>query len=167
MLAKTLSGPYEAIQEQSIQVQKIKAPARGACREGRPRLKIITLAQDPGKRSLPGRPRMAFQKICLGASCAPARTRRATSFRARQGQGPGKVLAGGSLHCVPALQLIGPRVALGPFQGHVADGCAAWGTRWQATMTRPSPWRTETPKGGRFWGRRRRALNALVPHCQS
>src|SRR3954463_14807903 len=46
--------------------------------------------------------------------------------------------------CVPALQLIGPRVALGLFQGCVADGCAAWGTRWHSTAAKPSPWQTET-----------------------
>ena len=49
----------------------------------------------------------------------------------------------GNLRCVPALQLIGPRFALGPFQGRVADGYAAWGTRWQATVMRLPPWRTE------------------------
>ena len=50
----------------------------------------------------------------------------------RQAPGPGKIKAParclpGRLRCVPALQLIGPRVALRPFQGRVADGCAAWG----------------------------------------
>ena len=75
----------------------------------------------------------------------PGKTRRAASFRARQGSDRDKVLAAGSSHCVPALQLIRPRVALGPFQGHVAEGCAAWGTRWQATMTRLPSWRTEMP----------------------
>ena len=74
----------------------------------------------------------------------PGRTRRATSFRARQDSDPGEVLAGASLHCVPALQLIDPHVALAPFQGRVADGCAAWGTRWQATVTKLPPWQTET-----------------------
>ena len=143
--------------------------------------------QGPGKRSLPGRPHQAqgyhfstrpWQEELAGKAkehipqemsrriMRPGRTRRATSFRARQDCDPGKVLAGGSSRCVPALQLIWPRVALGPFQGHVADGCAAWGTRWQATVTRLPPWRTE--KHGRtLLGRRRRAFNALVPHCQS
>src|SRR6187399_1047440 len=87
---------------------------------------------------------MAPQEGILWRTMRPGRTRGATSFRARQDRDPGKVLAGGSLRCVPTLQLIGPRVALGPFQGRVADGCAAWGTRWHATVTRLPPWRTET-----------------------
>src|SRR6187399_2512341 len=90
--------------------QKIKTPASGACREGRPRLKTITLTQDPGKRSLPGRPEDCISKDMPRRTLRPGRTRGVTSFRARQDQDPGKVLAGGSLHCVPALQLIGPRV---------------------------------------------------------
>ena len=94
--------------------------------------------QGPGKRSLPGRPYQAqdyhfstrpWQEELARKTkeCAlkdmprrvvrPGRARGATSFGARQGQGPGKVLAGGSSHCVPALQLIWPRVALGALPG--------------------------------------------------
>ena len=70
-----------------------RSPARGACREGRTRLKVITLAQDPGKRSLPGRPRNTYLKRCLGASCAPA------GPGERQASGPGKITT--PARCLP------------------------------------------------------------------
>ena len=73
--------------------QKIKAPARGACREGRTRLKVNILAQDPSKRSLPGRPRNTYLKRCLGASCAPA------GPGERQASGPGKITT--PARCLP------------------------------------------------------------------
>ena len=73
--------------------QKIKAPASGACREGRPRLKITSLAQDPGKRSLPGRPEDCISEDMPRRTLRPGRARGATSFRARQAPGPGKVKA--------------------------------------------------------------------------
>ena len=121
--------------------------------------------QDPGKWSLPGRPSQAQDYL---TSTRPwqeelARKTRRLHFRRhasarrapRQGPGSGKLQSPasfrarqgacrGELRCVPALQLIGPRVALGPFQGRVADGCAAWGTRWHSTVMKPSPWQTET-----------------------
>ena len=146
-LPRARRKPFRSLQSHSktkYTRQKIKTPASGACREGRARLKIITLTQDPGKRSLPGRPEDSISEDMPRRTLRPGRTRGATSFRARQDQDPGKVLAGGSLRCVPALQLIGPRVALGPFQGRVADDCAAWGTRWHSMVTRLPPWRTET-----------------------
>ena len=37
MPAKVLCGSFGAIQEQSIQANKTRTPARGACREGQPR----------------------------------------------------------------------------------------------------------------------------------
>ena len=126
--------------------------------------------QGPGKWSLPGRPSQAQDYLTstrpwqeelarrtrrlhfrrhASARRAPRQGPGATSFRARQAPEPGKVKTParclpGELRCVPALQLIGPRVALGPFQGRVADGCAAWGTRWHSTVVKPSPWQTET-----------------------
>ena len=127
--------------------------------------------QGPGKWSLPGRPSQAQDYL---ASTRPwqeelaRKTRRfhyrrhapaqhaprqgpgsdklqsPTSSRARQGQAPRQGACRGSLHCVPTLQLIGPRVTLGPLLGRVADGCAAWGTRWRSTVVDSSPWQTET-----------------------
>ena len=118
--------------------------------------------RDPGKRSLPGRPYQAqdcptntrpwqeelARKIRRHASALYAPRRGPGE---RQAPGPGKTKAParclpGELRCVPALQLIGPRVALGPLQGRVADGCAAWGTRWHSTAEDPSPWQTETQR---------------------
>ena len=63
----------------------------------------------------------------------------------RQASHRGKAFAAASFHSVPMLQLIPPRVALGPSQAHVAGGCAARGTQWQAAMTWPPSWRTEAP----------------------
>ena len=78
--------------------QKIETPARGACREGRTRLKAVPLTQDPGKRSLPGR-----LEGVASALCAPRQEARgAASSRARQDQGPGKVLAGKTTLCARA-----------------------------------------------------------------
>ena len=75
--------------------QKIETPASGACREGRTRLKTTSLAQGPGKRSLPGRLEDSFIED-------PARARGAASSRVRQDQGPGKVLAGKAALCARA-----------------------------------------------------------------
>ena len=114
--------------------------------------------RDPGKWSLPGRPSQA--RDCL-TSTRPwqeelVRTnRRFYLRRPGKGSGSGKLpgparsrsparCLPGEVRCVPALQLIGPRVALGPLQGRVADGCAAWGTRWHSRVIKPSPWQTET-----------------------
>ena len=78
--------------------QKIETPARGACREGRTRLKTVPITQDPGKRSLPGR----LEDIA-SALCAPRQgARGAASSRARQDQGPGKALAGEATLCARA-----------------------------------------------------------------
>ena len=91
MLAGNLSDPYLSHSKTKYTSKKIKAPASGACREGRPRLKIITLTQDPGKRSLPGRPEDYILEDMPRRTLRPGKTRGATSFRARQGPGPGKV----------------------------------------------------------------------------
>ena len=139
-----------------------KTPARGACREGRSRLEIIPSAQDPGKRSLLGRPKNSISEDMPWRIARPGKTRRATSFRARQDSDRGKELAAASFHRVPTLQLIWPRVTLGPFLGHVADGCAAWGTRWQAAVTRISPWRTET-HGRTLFGATATGIQCLCP----
>ena len=89
--------PLKTIQEQSTQT---KAPARGACREGQTRPRQEDLAgkrQDPGKRSLPGRLLKAYQESLPRRALRPGKIRRATSFRTRQDDDPGKVLVGGQL----------------------------------------------------------------------
>ena len=78
--------------------QKIKTPARGACREGRTRLKTAPLTQDPSKRSLPGRLEDDASALYVPRQGA----RGAASSRARQDQGPGKVLAGRAALCARA-----------------------------------------------------------------
>ena len=95
--------------------QKIETPARGACREGRTRLKTVSPTRDPGKRSLPGRTEHGISEDSPWRIARPGKARRATSFQARQGSNRDKALAAASFHCVPALQLIWPDVALGPF----------------------------------------------------
>src|SRR3954467_11714361 len=84
--------------------QSIKTPASGVCREGRSRLKITSLTRDPDKRGLPGR----LEDYIIGDTprryMRPGGARGATSFRARQAPGPGKVKT-------PARHLLG-RVVL-------------------------------------------------------
>ena len=123
---KPTLGPLKPFKNKVFKLRN-KTPKRGACREGCSRLKTTPLAQDPGKRSLPGRPKNSISEDMPWRTARPGKAQRAASFRARQGSDRGKVLASASFHCVPALQLTWPRVALGPFLGHVADGCAAWG----------------------------------------
>ena len=60
--------------------------------------------QDPGKRSLPGRPLKTYQESLTRRALRPGKIRRATSFRTRQDDGRGKELAAGNPHFVPALQ---------------------------------------------------------------
>ena len=121
--------------------------------------------RDPGKWSLPGRLHQAqdyhinarpWQEELAGKTRRQHLRRHASAHLApRQDPGSDKLpgparsrprqgVCRGSLRCVPALQLIGPRVALGPIQGRVAGGCAAWGTRWHSAVVKPSPWQTET-----------------------
>ena len=143
-----------------------KTPARGACREGRTRLKVITLAQDPGKRSLPGRPRNTYLKRCLGASCAPA------GPGERQASGPGKVAT--PARCLPGKPMLCPSAPahLATRRPGALPGARG---RWlcslgytvashddEATVVANGDARTDA-----FYtvlGRRRRAFNALVPH---
>src|SRR4051812_45922179 len=182
------------------QAFKTRPPARGACRakEARPRQEELAGTtepkhQDPGKRSLPGRPFQAQgyfttrdpserglpgrleDYITRGTPrrCTrPGGARGATSFRARQAPWPGKIktparhLPGRAALCACAPAHRTTRRA----GGHSRD---AWlmavqpgghcGTPPQRSHRRGKRRRNDR----RFWGRRRRALNALVPHCQS
>ena len=120
--------------------------------------------QDPGKRSLPGRPTKALQGTCRDAPRAPARQ-----------QGPGKRSLPGRLNKVHrgpvSDELLGPakittaarclprqaatlrprssastNVSLwGPLRACVAGGCAASGAQWHAKLTRSPSWRTVAP----------------------
>src|SRR3954466_10437231 len=101
--------------------QSIKTPASGVCREGRSRLKVTSLTRDPDKRGLQDW-KITSLETRLGAICAPA------GPGERQAPEPGKFpgparsrprqgTCRGGLRCVPALQLIGPRVALGSIPG--------------------------------------------------
>src|SRR4051812_34584047 len=153
---------------------KDKAPARGSCRakEARPRQEELAGTtepkhQDPGKRSLPGRPFQAQDHITRDT---PRRYTR--PGRARRAPGPGKIktparhLPGRAALCARAPAHRTTRRA----GGHSRD---AWlmavqpgghgGTPPQRSHRRGKRRRSDR----RFWGRRRRALNALVPHCQS
>src|SRR3954467_10850627 len=127
--------------------------------------------RDPGKWSLPGRPFQAqgyftntrpWQEGLTGktrrlhhrrhasALHAPRRgpgsdkLQSPASSRDRQGQDPGKALAGESCAVGPRSSSSNHASRWGPFQGRVAGGCAPWGTRWHSTMVKPSPWQTET-----------------------
>src|SRR3954464_13823274 len=88
--------------------QNIETPARGACREGRSRLKATSLTQDPDKRDLPGRLEDYITRDTPRRYMRPGGARGATSFRARRVPGPGKVktparhLPGGVALCARA-----------------------------------------------------------------
>src|SRR3954464_5700927 len=69
----------------------IETPASGACREGRSRLKITSLTRDPDKRGLPGRLEDYITGDTPRRYMRPGGARGATSFRARQVPGPGKI----------------------------------------------------------------------------
>src|SRR4051812_43343930 len=71
--------------------QSIKTPASGVCREGRSRLKVTSLTRDPDKRGLPGRLEDYITGDTPRRYMRPGGARGATSFRARQVPGPGKV----------------------------------------------------------------------------
>src|SRR3954462_13388503 len=120
-----------------------KAPARGACRakEARPRQEELAGTtepkhQDPGKRSSPGRPFQAQGYITIDTPrryVRPDGARGATSFRARQVPGPGKVKT-------PARHLPG-RVAL--------CACApAHRTTHRAGGNSKDTWRVAVQPGG-------------------
>src|SRR3954468_24339932 len=115
-----------------------------------------TKHRDPGKRSLPGRPfqaqdyftntrprqeelagkaRRLHHRRHASALYAPRqgpgsdKLQNPASSRARQGQDPGKALAGESCAVCPRSSSSNHASRWGSFQGRVADGCAAWGTR--------------------------------------
>src|SRR6187399_2548068 len=94
--------------------------------------------QGPGRRSLPGRPHQAHgyhfsarpwqEELARKAKeyisqetprriMRPGRTRGATSFRARQDQAPGKVLAGETYAVCPRSSSSAHASPWGPFQG--------------------------------------------------
>ena len=137
--------------------------------------------QDPGKRSLPGRPYQAQDcpantrpwqeelarktgRYRLGAMRAPARGPGSGQFpgpaRSRPRQGACREgcavcpRSSSSAHASPwGLSRDAWRMAVQP-GGH--GGTPRWWIHRRGRRRR---------KGGNFWGRRRRALNALVPHC--
>src|SRR3954470_15140669 len=124
--------------------QSIETPASGVCREGRSRLKVTSLTRDPDKRGLPGRLEAYITGDTPRRYMPPRRgpgsdkLQSPASSRARQGQDPGKALAGES--CAVCLRSSSSDHASrwGAFQGRVADGCEAWGTRWHSTAAKPS-----------------------------
>ena len=147
--------PLKSIQEQSTQ---IKAPTRGACREGQPRPRQEELARKanpgPGKRSLPGRDKTPAREACRGghsrhtkkacrdAPCVPARSGE------RQASGCDKTMAA-ARSLLRETPTACPRsnspanVSLWDSpRAHVAGGRAARGTWWQAEMKRRSSWQT-------------------------
>src|SRR3954463_9521793 len=71
--------------------QSIETSARGACREGRSRLKIIPRTRDPDKRGLPGRLEDHIAGDTPRRYARPGKARGTTSSRARQVPGPGKI----------------------------------------------------------------------------
>src|SRR3954466_5548024 len=152
--------------------QSIETPARGACREGRSRFKATSLTQDPDKRDLPGRLEDYITRDTPRRYMRPGGARGATSLRARQASGPGKVKT-------PARHLPGKFALCARAPAHRTTRRAgehsrdAWRMAVQpgghgGTPPQRSHRRGKRRRSGRrFWGRRRRALNALVPHCQS
>src|SRR3954468_20250622 len=137
-----------------------KAPARGACRaeEARPRQEELAGTTEP-KASRPRQEELAGKAVPgsrlhhrrhASALYAPRRgpgsdkLQSPTSSLARQDQDPGKALAGESCAVCPRSSSSDHASRWGAFQGRVADGCAAWGTRWRSTAAEPSPWQTET-----------------------
>src|SRR3954470_10258067 len=127
--------------------------------------------RDPGKWSLPGWPfqaqgyftntrprqeglarktRRLHHRRHASALYAPRRgpgsdkLQSPTSSLARQDQDPGKALAGESCAVCPRSSSSDHASHWGLFQGRVAGGCAARGTRWHSLVAKPSPWQTET-----------------------
>ena len=140
MTAKVLRGSFGAIQEQSIQTKTPQDLGKRSL-PGRPTKARRLRRQDPSKRSLPGRPPKASQGTSRGAPRAPARPGE------RQAPGRDKTTTG-TRRLPPQTTTLYPRsntstnVSLwGPFQAHVAGGCAANGARWHAKLTRLPSWR--------------------------
>src|SRR3954463_9351516 len=170
--------------KRSLPGQGGKAPARGACRDdraeaSRPRQEELAgkavpgfTMRDPSKRDSPGRLEDYITGDTPRRYTRPGEAQGATGFRARRAPWPGKIKT-------PARHLPG-RVVL------CARAPAHRTTRRTGSYSRDA-WRVAVQPGGhggtplwrshrrgkrrrsdrRFWGRRRRALNALVPHCQS
>src|SRR3954470_10690907 len=97
--------------------QSIETPASGVCREGRSRLEVTSLTRDPDKRGLQEW-KITSQETRLGAICAPAGPGERQASEPGKFPGPARSsprqgACRGELCCVPALQLIEPRVALG------------------------------------------------------
>ena len=132
---------------------------------GRPTKARRLRRQDPGKRSLPGRPTKASQGTCHDAPHVPARPGERQAPGCDKTTTAARRLPRQSYHSVPALQYIHQRVALGPFQAYMAGGCASRGARCQAALTRSPSWRAVASLTVPFalFRRRRRAFNALVP----
>src|SRR3954470_14459281 len=152
--------------------QSIETPASGVCREGRSRLKVTSLTRDPDKRGLPGRLEDYITEDTPRRYMRPGGARGATSFRARQVPGPGKIET-------PARHLPGRVVLCARAPAHRTTRRAGGYSRdaWRVAVQHgghggTARWRSHRRgkrrrNGRRFWGQRRRALNALVPHCQS
>ena len=101
--------------------------------------------QGPGKRRLPGRPTEASQGTCRDAPRVPARPNE------RQASGCDKTTTA-ARHLQRQAATLCPRSSAStnvspwrPFQARVAEGCAASGARWHATLTRSPSWRTVAP----------------------
>ena len=71
MLAGNLSDPYLSHSKTKYTSKKIKAPASGACREGRPRLKTITLSTSPWQEELARKTRRLHLRRHASAQHAP------------------------------------------------------------------------------------------------
>ena len=152
MTAKVLRGSFGAIQEQSIKTKTPQDPGKRSL-PGRPTKARRLRRQDPGKRSLPRRPPKASQGTCRGAPRVPARPGE------RQASGRDKTTAAARRLPWQATTLY-PRFSTstnvslwGPFQVRVAGGCAASGARWHAKLTRLPSWRAVAP------------LTVLFLHC--
>src|SRR3954470_19474956 len=98
--AKNLHGPFLGQTKTKYLSQEDKAPARGACRaeETRPRQEELAgpRRQDPGKRSLPGRPSRGPKASARGArwegqTKAPREKLAAVPRAPRQGLTSGKL----------------------------------------------------------------------------
>ena len=135
MTAKVLRDSFGAIQVQSIQVKKTRPRQEELAGKTNQGL-VSDKLPDARQEELAGEANRGISRNLPRHAARPGKTRRATSFRARQDNDRGKAPAAAGYHSVPALQHIHQRVALGPFQARVARGCAASGARWQATLTR-------------------------------
>src|SRR3954465_6344998 len=97
--------------------QSIETPASGVCWEGRSKLEVTSLTRDPDKRGLQDW-KITSLETRLGAICAPAGPGERQASEPGKFPGPARSrprqgTCRGELCCVPVLQLIEPRVALG------------------------------------------------------